>query len=62
MYMPHSGILYINPGDLGWNPYVTSWVETRESQAEKASLTILGGHSNVQVASHKDAFLSRSEV
>ena len=39
------GILYINPGDLGWNPYVTSWVETRESQAEKASLTILGGHS-----------------
>ena len=36
-----AGILYINPGDLGWNPYVTSWVETRESQAEKASLTIL---------------------
>ena len=24
-----AGILYINPGDLGWNPYVTSWVETR---------------------------------
>ena len=21
-----AGILYINPGDLGWNPYVTSWV------------------------------------
>ena len=40
-----AGILYINPGDLGWNPYVTSWVETRESQAEKASLTILGGYS-----------------
>ena len=40
-----AGILYLNPGDLGWNPYVTSWVETRESQAEKASLTILGGYS-----------------
>jgi hypothetical protein len=36
-----AGILYINPGDLGWNPYVTSWIETREHQAEKANLTIL---------------------
>ena len=36
-----AGILYINPGDLGWNPYVTSWVETRENTAEKANLTIL---------------------
>ena len=36
-----AGILYINPGDLGWNPYVTSWIETREGQAEKANLTIL---------------------
>ena len=36
-----AGILYINPGDLGWNPYVTSWVETRESSSEKANLTIL---------------------
>ncbi len=27
-----AGILYINPGDLGWNPYVTSWIETRENQ------------------------------
>jgi dynein heavy chain len=24
-----AGILYINPGDLGWNPFVTSWIETR---------------------------------
>ena len=36
-----AGILYINPGDLGWNPYVTSWVETREDTNEKANLTIL---------------------
>ena len=36
-----AGILYINPGDLGWNPYVTSWIETREIQSEKANLTIL---------------------
>ena len=36
-----AGILYINPGDLGWNPYVTSWIETREIQSEKAALTIL---------------------
>jgi len=36
-----AGILYINPGDLGWNPYVTSWIETREQQAEKANLTVL---------------------
>jgi dynein heavy chain len=36
-----AGILYINPGDLGWNPYVTSWIETREHQAEKANLTVL---------------------
>ena len=36
-----AGILYINAGDLGWNPYVTSWIETRESQNEKANLTIL---------------------
>eukprot|EP00095_Tigriopus_kingsejongensis_P007513 maker-scaffold103_size370364-snap-gene-1.20 protein:Tk07513 transcript:maker-scaffold103_size370364-snap-gene-1.20-mRNA-1 annotation:"dynein beta ciliary-like" len=36
-----AGILYINPGDLGWNPFVTSWIETREGQAEKAGLTIL---------------------
>lgn len=36
-----AGILYINPGDLGWLPLVTSWIETREIQAEKANLTIL---------------------
>lgn len=36
-----AGILYINPQDLGWNPYVTSWVETRTIPAEKSNLVIL---------------------
>ncbi|KAJ8318719.1 LOW QUALITY PROTEIN: hypothetical protein KUTeg_003810 [Tegillarca granosa] len=36
-----AGILFINPGDLGWNPYVTSWIDTREVQSEKANLQIL---------------------
>ncbi|BES91272.1 dynein heavy chain [Nesidiocoris tenuis] len=36
-----AGILYINPTDLGWNPYVTSWVEARKSENEKMNLTML---------------------
>uniref|UniRef100_H3A2B2 Dynein axonemal heavy chain 9 n=1 Tax=Latimeria chalumnae TaxID=7897 RepID=H3A2B2_LATCH len=36
-----AGILYINPADLGWNPPVTSWIDRREVQSEKANLTIL---------------------
>ncbi|KAH1023596.1 hypothetical protein HUJ04_012770 [Dendroctonus ponderosae] len=36
-----AGILYINPQDLGWNPYVTSWIETRENGAEKSNLIML---------------------
>ncbi|PSN39336.1 Dynein beta chain [Blattella germanica] len=36
-----AGILYINPQDLGWNPFVTSWIDRREQQSEKANLTIL---------------------
>uniref|UniRef100_A0A182IVR3 Dynein beta chain, ciliary n=4 Tax=Anopheles atroparvus TaxID=41427 RepID=A0A182IVR3_ANOAO len=36
-----AGILYINPQDLGWNPYVTSWIETRTIPAEKSNLVIL---------------------
>ncbi|XP_049855418.1 dynein beta chain, ciliary-like [Schistocerca gregaria] len=36
-----AGILYLNPQDLGWNPYVTSWVETREHQAERSNLIVL---------------------
>lgn len=36
-----AGILYINPQDLGWNPFVTSWIETRKMPAEKSNLVIL---------------------
>ncbi|KAF7661538.1 hypothetical protein LDENG_00259550 [Lucifuga dentata] len=36
-----AGILYINPADLGWNPPVTSWIDQREIQSEKANLAIL---------------------
>jgi dynein heavy chain len=36
-----AGILYINPADLGWNPYVASWIDTRQQQNEKANLMIL---------------------
>ncbi|KOC63714.1 Dynein beta chain, ciliary [Habropoda laboriosa] len=36
-----AGILYINPQDLGWNPYVTSWVERRTSPIEKSNLVML---------------------
>ncbi|KAB0805217.1 hypothetical protein PPYR_02187 [Photinus pyralis] len=35
-----AGILYINPADLGWNPYVTSWIDTR-NENEKTNLGIL---------------------
>ncbi|XP_075314376.1 dynein axonemal heavy chain 9 [Odontesthes bonariensis] len=36
-----AGILYINPADLGWNPQVSSWIDKRDVQSEKANLTIL---------------------
>lgn len=36
-----AGILYINPTDLGWNPYVSSWIETRDTGTEKAALVVL---------------------
>ncbi|NXG00005.1 DYH17 protein, partial [Sakesphorus luctuosus] len=36
-----AGILYINPTDLGWNPIVSSWLETRTVKSEKAILMIL---------------------
>ncbi|XP_044764909.1 dynein beta chain, ciliary [Coccinella septempunctata] len=36
-----AGILYINPQDLGWNPFVTSWMETRTIPSEKANLIML---------------------
>nr|XP_020468391.1 dynein heavy chain 11, axonemal-like isoform X3 [Monopterus albus] len=36
-----AGILYVNQQDLGWNPYVASWIDRRERQTERAHLTIL---------------------
>ncbi|WAR03796.1 DYHC-like protein [Mya arenaria] len=36
-----AGILFINSTDLGWNPFVQSWIDTREVQSEKANLLIL---------------------
>ncbi|NXO27701.1 DYH9 protein, partial [Cisticola juncidis] len=36
-----AGILYINPSDLGWNPPVSSWIDQRDVQSERANLTIL---------------------
>ncbi|KAL6109087.1 dnah11 [Pungitius sinensis] len=36
-----AGILYVNQQDLGWNPYVASWIEQRQRQTEKAHLTIM---------------------
>uniref|UniRef100_A0A3P8TGW6 Dynein, axonemal, heavy polypeptide 9 like n=1 Tax=Amphiprion percula TaxID=161767 RepID=A0A3P8TGW6_AMPPE len=36
-----AGILYVNPQDLGWGSYVTSWIDTRQAQSERANLTIL---------------------
>nr|XP_054501355.1 dynein axonemal heavy chain 9-like [Agelaius phoeniceus] len=36
-----AGILYINPSDLGWNAPVSSWIDRREVQSERANLTIL---------------------
>ncbi|XP_058532038.1 dynein axonemal heavy chain 9 isoform X2 [Ochotona princeps] len=36
-----AGILYINPADLGWNAPVSSWIDQRELQTERANLTIL---------------------
>ncbi|KAM9806325.1 dynein axonemal heavy chain 11 isoform 1-T1 [Syngnathus typhle] len=36
-----AGILYINQQDLGWNPYVASWIDQRQRQTERAHLTIL---------------------
>ncbi|XP_018352750.1 PREDICTED: dynein heavy chain 9, axonemal-like [Trachymyrmex septentrionalis] len=35
-----AGILYINPQDLGWTPYLASWLDTRE-HSERANLSIL---------------------
>jgi dynein heavy chain, axonemal len=36
-----AGILYMNVTDLGWNPYVQSWLDRREDAAEKSNLSVL---------------------
>ena len=36
-----AGILFVNPTDLGWSPFVTSWIETLESAGQKTNLMIL---------------------
>lgn len=36
-----AGILYINATDLGWNPYVQSWLDKRDDTSEKATLSLL---------------------
>jgi len=36
-----AGILYLNPTDLGWNPYVASWIDTRDNATEKAYLLVM---------------------
>jgi hypothetical protein len=36
-----AGILFVNPSDLGWSPFVTSWIESLESPGQKANLMIL---------------------
>ncbi|KAI5103364.1 dynein beta chain, ciliary, partial [Silurus meridionalis] len=36
-----AGILFINSADLGWFPVVTSWIEKRDVQSEKAYLPSL---------------------
>ncbi|KAG8180011.1 hypothetical protein JTE90_020966 [Oedothorax gibbosus] len=34
------GVLYLDSSDVGWNPYVVSWIERRTVQSEKANLII----------------------
>ncbi|KAJ3023806.1 hypothetical protein HKX48_000940 [Thoreauomyces humboldtii] len=36
-----AGILYLNTTDLGWNPYVQSWLDKREDASEKSNLSVL---------------------
>ena len=36
-----AGILFVNYADLGWNPPIASWIDTRPIQSERANLTIL---------------------
>ncbi|XP_042895579.2 dynein beta chain, ciliary [Parasteatoda tepidariorum] len=34
------GVLYLDSSDVGWNPFVVSWIERRSIQSEKANLII----------------------
>ncbi|KAI8587105.1 dynein heavy chain and region D6 of dynein motor-domain-containing protein [Geranomyces variabilis] len=36
-----AGILYLNTTDLGWNPFVQSWLDKREDASEKSNLSVL---------------------
>lgn len=36
-----AGILFINPADLGWNPPIASWIDTRANSVERTNLIIL---------------------
>ena len=36
-----AGILFVNPTDLGWNPFVNSWIDGLESPGQKSNLMIL---------------------
>ncbi|BFF92572.1 dynein beta chain ciliary [Drosophila madeirensis] len=36
-----AGILYINPQDLGWTPFIQSWLGTRTNTSEVATLNVL---------------------
>eukprot|EP00494_Astrolonche_serrata_P033912 UN34181 len=36
-----AGILYVNPGDVGWRPMVDSWIDSREDKSEQSTLRAL---------------------
>eukprot|EP01135_Chromosphaera_perkinsii_P008680 Nk52_evm13s1444 gene=Nk52_evmTU13s1444 len=36
-----AGILFLNANDVGWNPYVQTWLDKLEDQSMKSNLTIL---------------------
>ena len=33
-----AGMLFINEGDIGWQPFVDSWINSREDETERANL------------------------
>ena len=38
--MSRAGILYINEKDIGWRPYVDSWIARREDETERGFLSV----------------------